>query len=114
MRLHGIAPVARLARWNAHGSDRRAEQVIIFAISAAVFIAGAMAGVIGLLRAGIVREERDQSLLDLPATRASVITRRLVGLHVRSPRYVTADDEERTPSLGHRPAGHPCTTGQGR
>ena len=88
--------------------------MIIFAIGTAAFVAGAMAGVIGFLRAGIVREERDQSLLDLPTTRASVITRRLVGLHVRSPRYVIAADEETAPSLEHRPAGHPCTTGQGR
>ena len=113
MRLHGIAPVARLARWNAHGSDRRAEQVIIFAISAAVFIAGAMAGVIGLLRAGIVREERDQSLLDLPATRASVITRRLVGLHVRSPRYVIAADEETDAEPGASASRAPVHDGTG-
>ena len=88
--------------------------MIIFAIGAAVFVAAAIAGAIGFLRAGIVREERDQSLLDLPATRASMITRRLVGLHVRSPRYVIAADAETAPRLEHRPAGHPCTTGQGR
>jgi len=87
--------------------------VIIFAIGAAAFFLGTMVGVILLLRAGIVREERDQSLLDLPATHASALTRRLVGLHVRSPRYVIetgepADQDE------HGSAGHPCTTGQGR
>ncbi|MGI8451413.1 MAG: hypothetical protein ACR2MP_30360 [Streptosporangiaceae bacterium] len=84
--------------------------MIIFAIGAAGFFLGAMAAVIVFLRAGIVREERDQSLLDLPATQASAITRRLVGLHVRSPRYAIetgnpADQDE------HRSAGRPCTTG---
>jgi hypothetical protein len=88
--------------------------VIIFAIGTAAFVAGAIAGAIGFLRAGIVREERDQSLLNLPTTRASVITRRLVGLHVRSPRYVITADEETASRPEHRPAGHPCTTGQGR
>ena len=87
--------------------------MIIFAIGAAAFALGAMAAVIGFLRAGIVREERDQSLLDLPATHASAITRRLVGLHVRSPRYVI-ETSEPADQGEHRPAGHPCTTGQGR
>ena len=88
--------------------------MITFAIGAAVFVVGAMAGVIGLLRAGIVREERDHSLLDRPTTRASGITRRLVGLHVRAPRHVIQADEEMAAMPGHRPAGHPCTTGQNR
>ena len=88
--------------------------MIIFAISTAAFVAGAMAGVIGFLRAGIVREERDQSLLDLPATRASGITRRLVGLYVRSPRYVIQAEDEMATRLEHRSAGHPCATGQNR
>jgi len=88
--------------------------VIIFAIGAAAFVTGAMAGVIGFLRAGIVREERDHSLLDRPATRASGITRRLVGLYVRSPRYVIQADEQMATRPEHRSAEHPRATGQNR
>ncbi len=88
--------------------------MIIFAIGAAAFVIGAMAGVIGLLRAGIVREERDQSLLDLPATHASGITRRLVGLYVRSPRYAVEADAKTADRPEHHAAGHPCTSGQNR
>lgn len=73
-----------------------------------------MTGVIVFLRAGIVREERDQSLLDLPATRASGITRRLVGLYVRSPRYSVEADEQMADRLQHHSVEHPCTTGQNR
>jgi hypothetical protein len=38
-----------------------------------------------LLRAGIVREDSDYSIKGQPATRASAITRCVVGLYVRTP-----------------------------
>jgi hypothetical protein len=113
MRFHVIAPAVLLARWIAPGADRKAELVIIFAIGAAAFFLVAMAAVIVFLRAGIAREERDQSLLDLPATRASGITRRLVGLHVRSPRYVNRGGMPAGQDQ-HGQAGHPCSTGGAR
>ena len=87
--------------------------MIVFVIGAAAFFIGAMAGVIAFLRAGIVREERDQSLLDLPATRTSGITRRLVGLYVRAPRYAVEADAK-TDRPEYRSAGHPRATGQTR
>ena len=89
--------------------------MIIYALVAAAFVIGVFAAVIVLLRAGIAREERDRSLLDRPATRAAGITRRMVGLYVRAPRYATkADQETATREVDHRSPGHPCTTGHNR
>lgn len=59
--------------------------MIAVAILVCAFLAGAMAGVIVLLRAGIAREESDFSLRDEPSTRASAVTRRMVGLYARMP-----------------------------
>jgi hypothetical protein len=38
-----------------------------------------------LLRVGIAREESDHSLLGGPRTRSALVTRRMVGLYVRTP-----------------------------
>jgi hypothetical protein len=115
MRFHGIASIARLARWNALGFDRSALHMIIYALVAAAFVIGVIAAFIVLLRAGIAREERDHSLLDRPATRAAGVTRRMVGLYVRAPRYVIRDDQATvTRKAEHRSAGHPCTMGHDR
>jgi hypothetical protein len=89
--------------------------MIIYALVAAAFVIGIVAAVIVLLRAGIAREERDHSLLDRPATRAAGVTRRMVGLYVRAPRYViSADQAAETRKAEHSSAEHPCTTGQDR
>ena len=54
-------------------------------VIAALLLAGAMAGAIALLRAGIAREEADNSLLSGPKTRASAATRRIVDLKIEAP-----------------------------
>lgn len=59
--------------------------MITFALIVATFIAGMVAGVVILLRAGIAREESDHSLLGKPSTRTARATRRIVGLYVRTP-----------------------------
>jgi hypothetical protein len=59
--------------------------MIAVAILVCAFLAGAMAGVILLLRTGIAREETDFSLRGKPATRAAAVTRRMVGLYARTP-----------------------------
>ena len=89
--------------------------MIIYALVAAAFVIGLIAAVVVLLRAGIAREERDRSLLDRPTTRASGVTRRMVGLYVRAPRYVTkADQATAIRKTDRQSAGHPCTTGHDR
>jgi hypothetical protein len=59
--------------------------MIAFILLAAVSFASALAGVLALLRAGITREESDNSLRGKPATLAGALTRRMVGLYVRMP-----------------------------
>ena len=89
--------------------------MIIYALVAAAFVIVVIAAFIVLLRAGIAREERDHSLLDRPATRAAGVTRRMVGLYVRAPRYVIRDDQATvTRKAERRSAGHPCTMGHDR
>lgn len=89
--------------------------MIIYALVAAAFVIGVIAAVTVLLRAGIAREERDHSLLDRPATRAAGVTRRMVGLYVRAPRYADRADQATTSrEAEHQSAEHPCTTGQNR
>jgi len=65
-------------------------------ITTVILIAGIPAviavGAIVLLRAGIAREDSDHSLKGMPATRASAMTRRMVGLYVRTPQRSAADD----------------------
>ncbi len=55
--------------------------MITFAILAAVFIAGAIAGIVALLRLGITREESDGSLYGKPPTRSAAAVRRVLGWH---------------------------------
>jgi hypothetical protein len=115
MRFHGIASIARLAHWNALGIDRSATHMIIYALVAAAFVIGVIVGGIVLLRIGIAREERDRSMLGVPATRASGVTRRMVGLYVRAPRHVTrADHALAVRRAEGQSAGHPCTMGHDR
>ena len=89
--------------------------MIIFAIVAAFVLIAFIAGAIALLRAGIIREESDHSLLGAPSTRTASLTRRVVGLHVRAPRYVIeVQDDAAAPTTGHGPNGHPCARGEAR
>lgn len=59
--------------------------MITIAILVVTFIAGAMAGAIALIRAGIAREETDYSLLRKPSTRAAAATRRIVDFRTEIP-----------------------------
>lgn len=83
--------------------------MITVTIVAVAFIAGVVAGVIALLRAGIAREESDNSLRGEPATRASAVTRRMVSLYVRMPPGTQPDDPanqmdaQETPPFPARP-----------
>ncbi len=65
--------------------------MIIIAVLAAMLAASVMAAV-AFVRAGIAREESDSSLLGEPRTRASAVTRRVLGLYVRSPEQATQAD----------------------
>lgn len=49
------------------------------------FLAGAIAGVLVLLRVGMASEERERPLFYAPATRSAAATRRVVGLYVTPP-----------------------------
>jgi len=89
--------------------------MINFAITAAAVVAALIAGAVAVLRAGIVREESDRSLLGAPATRTASVTRRVVGLYVRAPRQViTTGDGTSAPVPARRSAGCPHTKGQYR
>ncbi len=59
--------------------------MITVAIISAAAAFGLAIAVIAVLQAGISREEADHSLLADPATRAASVTRRMVGLYVRTP-----------------------------
>ena len=86
-----------------------------FAITAAAVAAVLIASPIAVMRAGIVREESDRSLLGAPATRTASVTRRVVGLYVRAPRQViTTGHGTSAPVPARRSPGHPHTTGQYR
>jgi hypothetical protein len=87
--------------------------MIIIVVVAAAFLAGAIAGVIVLLRAGIAREESDHSLLAEPATRAGAATRRMVGLYVRFPQRCTAV-AAMADGTSPRPTQRPATRRPGR
>jgi hypothetical protein len=66
--------------------------MITVAIAVVAFIAGAVASAIALVRAGIAREESENSLRNGPPNRTSAATRRMVGLYVRTPKSDSADD----------------------
>lgn len=72
--------------------------MIVIAIAAIAFLAGVIAGVMVLVRAGISREESDRSLIDEPPTIAAKATRRLVGLYVRTPHNAAGSHD----AQGHR------------
>lgn len=59
--------------------------MITIAIPLATVLACATAGSIALLRAGIAREEADNSLFAGPRTRASALTRWIVDLKTEMP-----------------------------
>lgn len=59
--------------------------MITIAVLIVTFAAGAMAGAIVLFRAGIAREEADNSLLRKPPTRAAAATRRIVDFKTQIP-----------------------------
>jgi hypothetical protein len=63
------------------GWQKEGTQMITISILAVTLLAGALAGAIAMLRAGIAREESDKSLLGKPVTRASALTRWIVDLH---------------------------------
>lgn len=63
----------------------------IITIVAAMLVASVVAGV-AFVRAGIAREESASSLLGEPPTRASAVTRRVLGLYVRTPGDATQTD----------------------
>lgn len=89
--------------------------MIIYALVAAAFVIGVIVVGVVLLRVGIAREERDRSMLGVPATRASGVTRRMVGLYVRAPRYVIRADQTAPTREAQPPsAEHPCTMGHSR
>ena len=80
--------------------------MIIITVLAAVVLASLTAGALALLRASIAREDSASSLLGKPRTRATALTRRVVGLYVRTPRHVSEPDAvaDRTEKgHGHRP-----------
>ena len=56
--------------------------MLILVLLVVALIAAAMIGLIVLVWLGIGREEADYSLKIGPSTRASAMTRRIVGLHV--------------------------------
>jgi hypothetical protein len=66
--------------------------MIVIAILCAAIVAAFLTGAVVFLRVGIGREESDHSLLGAPATRVATLTRRIVGLYVRTPRNVISAD----------------------
>jgi hypothetical protein len=56
--------------------------MLIIMFLAIAMIAVMIVGLIGMVCLGIAREEADYSLKLGPATRASAMTRRIVGLHI--------------------------------
>jgi hypothetical protein len=84
--------------------------MITVAIVAAASALGLAIAVIGVLQAGIAREEADHSLLGDPATRAASVTRRMVGLYVRTPDQLADPghcDYQHATRSGQRPPGRP-------
>ena len=78
--------------------------MIVTAILCAAIVAAFLTGAVVFLRVGIGREESDHSLLGAPATRAATLTRRIVGLYVRTPRNAVGSGQ-----AVHRTAA--CKTG---
>jgi hypothetical protein len=66
--------------------------MIAIVVLAAAFLGCAIVAAIVVLRVGIAREESDKSLLGNPPTRVAAVTRRVVGLYVRTPQRVAEAD----------------------
>ena len=56
------------------------------------FLAGAMAGIVVLLRVGMASEDSRKPLLYEPQARSALATRCVVGLYVLTPQRVTPPD----------------------
>lgn len=76
--------------------------MITIATLTAVFGVGLIAGLVALVQVGIAREEHDRSLLDEPSTLTAALTRRIVGLYVRTPRRIAVVDESASPAEAGR------------
>ena len=87
--------------------------MITIAILAVALVASVVAGAIALLRAGIGREESERSFLGEPPTRAAAVTRRVVGLYVRTPQRLAHDEQAAKPTKADY-AGRPTTAWPGR
>ncbi len=74
--------------------------MIIIAILAAALVASVIVGSIAFLRVGIRREESDKSFLDEAPTRTAAVTRRVVGLYVRTPQRPAQDDKAHPANFG--------------
>ena len=59
--------------------------MIIVVLLPLTFLAGALAGILVLVRLAVGREERDGSLTSQAPTRATAAARAVSGLHVRKP-----------------------------
>lgn len=79
--------------------------MITVTIAVVGFIAGAVASAIALVRAGIAREESENSLRDKPPTRTSAAARRMVGLYVLMPNSDSADDVTEMATIRPLPVG---------
>ncbi len=78
------------------------------------FLAGAITGVLVLLRVGMASEDRDKPLFYEPPTRSAAATRRVVGLYVTpSPRSTGPADQPADRTSAGRDPG-PSTTAAGR
>jgi len=80
--------------------------MIAIIILAAAIVASILAGAVALVRAGIAREESDNSLRGEPPTLAAALTRRVVGLYVRMPEDAAQADsvnDQNDAGHGHCP-----------
>jgi hypothetical protein len=87
--------------------------MITFAILAVALVTSVIAGAIALLRAGIGREESERSFLAEPPTLAAAVTRRVVGLYVRTPQRLAPDEQAADPGEADL-AGRHTTAWTGR
>jgi hypothetical protein len=66
----------------------------ILIIGIAVFLSGAVIGVLAIVVAGIRSDDRAKTLTGAPRTRAEAATRRLLGVGVRTPEACHRPDQE--------------------
>jgi hypothetical protein len=91
--------------------DEGVRKMIVIAILCAALTAAFIAGGVVYLRLGIGREESDHSLRGEPATRAATLTRRIVGLYVRTPQNVTEAGQAAQPAAPGNTASKISGTG---